>query len=90
MNPHFPKMVSKFFPFHHSSLIIQDVPPWSPKAKDAEGVGFEPTDPLPGQRFSRPPRSTTPAPLRSRRSWKKSWSNFEEASNIIPDFTAIV
>ncbi len=29
----------------------------------AERVGFEPTDRLHGQRFSRPPRSTTPAPL---------------------------
>ena len=30
----------------------------------AERVGFEPTDRLRDQRFSRPPRSTTPAPLR--------------------------
>ena len=30
----------------------------------AERVGFEPTVRLPAQRFSRPPRSTTPAPLR--------------------------
>ena len=30
----------------------------------AEGVGFEPTVPARVQRFSRPPRSTTPAPLR--------------------------
>ena len=30
----------------------------------AERVGFEPTVLLPVQRFSRPPRSTTPAPLR--------------------------
>src|SRR5579862_273222 len=30
----------------------------------AEGVGFEPTVPLRAQRFSRPPRSTAPAPLR--------------------------
>ena len=29
----------------------------------AEGVGFEPTVDLHPQRFSRPPRSTTPAPL---------------------------
>ncbi len=29
----------------------------------AEGVGFEPTVPLPGLRFSRPARSATPAPL---------------------------
>ena len=28
------------------------------------GVGFEPTDELPRQRFSRPPRSTAPAPRR--------------------------
>ena len=34
------------------------------KNKMAERVGFEPTDRLHGQRFSRPPRSTTPAPLR--------------------------
>jgi hypothetical protein len=31
----------------------------------AERVGFEPTEPLQAQRFSRPPRSTTPAPLRA-------------------------
>ena len=30
----------------------------------AERQGFEPWDPLQDQRFSRPPRSTTPAPLR--------------------------
>ena len=30
----------------------------------AEGVGFEPTVPAKVQRFSRPPRSATPAPLR--------------------------
>jgi len=30
----------------------------------AEGVGFEPTVQLPGLRFSRPARSTTPSPLR--------------------------
>ena len=30
----------------------------------AEGVGFEPTVRVSAQRFSRPPRSTTPAPLR--------------------------
>ena len=29
----------------------------------AEGEGFEPSVLLPVQRFSRPPRSTTPAPL---------------------------
>ena len=29
----------------------------------AEGVGFEPTVPVKAQRFSRPPRSTTPASL---------------------------
>ena len=29
----------------------------------AERVGFEPTDRLPGQRFSRPPHSTALAPL---------------------------
>ena len=33
-------------------------------AEQAERVGFEPTDLLPGQRFSRPPHSTTLAPLR--------------------------
>ena len=33
----------------------------------AEGVGFEPTVPLPGLRFSRPVRSATPAPLRERK-----------------------
>ena len=32
----------------------------------AERVGFEPTVRLPVQRFSRPSRSTTPAPLRIR------------------------
>ena len=30
----------------------------------AERQGFEPWVPVKGQRFSRPPRSTTPAPLR--------------------------
>jgi hypothetical protein len=30
----------------------------------AERVGFEPTDRVNGQRFSRPPHSTTLAPLR--------------------------
>ncbi len=30
----------------------------------AERVGFEPTVPVRAQRFSRPSRSTTPAPLR--------------------------
>ncbi len=35
-----------------------------PIEKLAEGVGFEPTVPLPGLRFSRPVRSATPAPLR--------------------------
>src|SRR5215217_4651540 len=33
-------------------------------SKLAERVGFEPTDRSPGQRFSRPPHSTTLAPLR--------------------------
>src|ERR1700676_4900975 len=33
----------------------------------AERVGFEPTDRLPGQRFSRPPHSTALAPLLVRR-----------------------
>jgi DNA-binding response OmpR family regulator len=32
---------------------------------EAAGVGFEPTDELPRQRFSRPPRSTAPAPRRA-------------------------
>ena len=35
------------------------------RGKMAERVGFEPTEPLQAQRFSRPPRSTTPAPLRA-------------------------
>ena len=35
----------------------------------AERVGFEPTVQLPVLRFSRPTRSTTPAPLRCRRSF---------------------
>ena len=30
----------------------------------AERQGFEPWEPVKAQRFSRPPRSTTPAPLR--------------------------
>ena len=33
---------------------------------EAAGVGFEPTEELPPQRFSRPPRSTAPAPRRAR------------------------
>ena len=37
-----------------------------PRSADmADRVGFEPTEPLQAQRFSRPPRSTTPAPLRA-------------------------
>ena len=39
-------------------------PRHSLRLRMAERVGFEPTDPVKGQRFSRPPRSTTPAPLR--------------------------
>ena len=35
----------------------------------AERKGFEPLDLVKGQRFSRPPRSTTPAPLRKRASY---------------------
>src|SRR5579863_4446532 len=35
------------------------------RADLAERVGFEPTDRLPGQRFSRPPHSTALAPLLS-------------------------
>ena len=35
----------------------------------AERKGFEPLDLVKGQRFSRPPRSTTPAPLRNRASY---------------------
>ena len=35
----------------------------------AEREGFEPSEPLRAQRFSRPPRSTTPAPLR-RGGWR--------------------
>ena len=38
--------------------------------KVAERVGFEPTEPLQAQRFSRPPRSTTPAPLRAFGWWR--------------------
>src|SRR4051794_40130821 len=34
---------------------------------EAEGVGFEPTEAVTPQRFSRPSRSTTPAPLRDAR-----------------------
>ncbi len=37
--------------------------------KLAERKGFEPLDLVKGQRFSRPPRSTTPAPLRIRASY---------------------
>ena len=33
-------------------------------AKKAERQGFEPWEPAKAQRFSRPPRSTAPAPLR--------------------------
>jgi Major Facilitator Superfamily len=36
------------------------------QAMRAEGVGFEPTEPVRAHWFSRPARSTTPAPLRSR------------------------
>ena len=36
-----------------------------PQGEMAEREGFEPSVRLPAQRFSRPPRSTTPAPLRA-------------------------
>ena len=36
------------------------------KCELAEREGFEPSVPAKAQRFSRPPRSTTPAPLRNR------------------------
>jgi hypothetical protein len=36
------------------------------RTDEAEGEGFEPSVRLRAQRFSRPPRSTTPAPLRGR------------------------
>ncbi len=39
----------------------------------AERVGFEPTVRSHAQRFSRPPRSTTPAPLRSPSGFTISW-----------------
>ena len=42
------------------SRIRRDISP----SQVAERQGFEPWDPVKGQRFSRPPRSTTPAPLR--------------------------
>src|SRR4051812_40999469 len=35
--------------------------------REAAGVGFEPTGPVKGQRFSRPPRSAAPAPRRPAR-----------------------
>ena len=35
----------------------------------AEREGFEPSERLRAQRFSRPPRSTTPAPLRGERAF---------------------
>jgi len=65
---------------HHVSFIILKRPMSVPKnnfkrkknykndPKLAEGVGFEPTVRLHAQRFSRPPRSTTPASLRTRSS----------------------
>ena len=43
------------------------------KSGVAEGVGFEPTVRVSAQRFSRPSRSTTPAPL-------PRWSNKVQAS----------
>ncbi len=47
------------FGAHGASLKVRD---W----KLAEREGFEPSVPLRVQRFSRPPRSTTPAPLLGR------------------------
>ena len=48
------------------SLDIASSPtaPYRALVSVAEGVGFEPTVRSRAQRFSRPPRSTTPAPLR--------------------------
>ena len=39
------------------------------ESRMAERVGFEPTVPAKAQRFSRPPRSTTLASLRTRKPW---------------------
>jgi hypothetical protein len=48
------------------ALVKAVAPAVTTRARDclAEGEGFEPSVRLPVQRFSRPPRSTTPAPLR--------------------------
>ncbi len=48
----------------------------------AERVGFEPTVRLPAQRFSRPSRSTTPAPLRgTRQTWSQVARNIDKRSD---------
>ena len=41
----------------------------------AEREGFEPSVPVKAQRFSRPPRSTTPAPLRTQSRAFYPWSD---------------
>src|SRR5262249_45282395 len=49
------------------------------RRKMAERVGFEPTDRLPGQRFSRRPHSTALAPLLASFSggigWRRGWDS---------------
>ena len=59
-----------FRPLRHLSAwatFACSKPPSPPERSGmAERVGFEPTDPVRGQRFSRPSRSSTLAPLRNR------------------------
>ncbi len=58
-------------------MPTRSIPPGAlnPLRRDlAEREGFEPSDRLHGQRFSRPPRSTTPAPLlmdHLRKNWRR-------------------
>ena len=46
------------------SMLYPEKPFYNNDLRLAEGVGFEPTVRSRVQRFSRPPRSTAPAPLR--------------------------
>ena len=53
----------------------------------AERVGFEPTDPVKDQRFSRPPRSTTLAPLRTSPS-HRAQSNSPHIRGQVPTYVS--
>ena len=66
--------------------LTELVEPRKLTGSNPEGQGFEPWDLLPGQRFSRPPRSTAPASLRS---LKNCFSSAEDSDSKTPDTTSI-